>query len=238
MNALLQNKASQLLVVNQAKTVLALLLNVSADTPINIQDTIVVDKGILLEDILKNTTRNADLMVADQQIKIAELSSKEVSALRYPTLRANAGYNYNRNQQTAGQLLLNQNSGPFVGLNLSVPIYNGSVFKRQQQVADINTKNAGLRKEIISRNIQNAAVKTHQAYRANLEQLEAQKKNVDLAQQMLDLALQRFQLRQATIVEIRQAQQSFENAGYTFTNLSFAAKIAEIELLRLVNELK
>jgi len=238
LNALLQNKESQYLVVNQAKTDLALLLNVSPDTPINVQDTILVDKSILLEDILKNSGRNAELMVADQQIKIAQLISTETNALRYPTIRANTGYTYNRNQQTAGQLLLNQNSGPFIGLNLAVPIYNGSVFKRQQQIADINTKNASLQKEIIGRNIQNAAVKTHQAYLANLEQLEAQKKNVDLAKQLLDLALQRFQLRQATIVEIRQAQQSFENAGYTFTNLTFAAKVAEIELLRLVNELK
>lgn len=238
LNALLQNKESQLLVVNQAKTDLALLLNVSPDTQMNIQDTILVDKGIVLDDILQNSKRNAELMAADQQIKIAELLSKETTALRYPSLRANAGYNYNRNQQTAGQLLLNQNSGPFIGLNLAIPIYNGSVFKRQQQIADINTKNASLRKEILVRNIQSAAVKTHQAYSANLQQLEAQKKNLDLAQQLLDLAFQRFQLRQATIVEIRQAQQSFENAGYTFTNLSFAAKIAEIELLRLVNELK
>lgn len=238
LNALLQNKESQLLVVDQAKTDLALLLNVSPDTQMNIQDTILVDKGIVLDDILQNSKRNAELMAADQQIKIAELLSKETTALRYPSLRANAGYNYNRNQQTAGQLLLNQNSGPFIGLNLAIPIYNGSVFKRQQQIADINTKNASLRKEILVRNIQSAAVKTHQAYSANLQQLEAQKKNLDLAQQLLDLAFQRFQLRQATIVEIRQAQQSFENAGYTFTNLSFAAKIAEIELLRLVNELK
>jgi len=72
----------------------------------------------------------------------------------------------------------------------------------------------------------------------NLQQLDDQKKIVDLAKQLLSLALQRFQLRQATIVEVRQAQESFENAGLTMTNLSFAAKAAEIELLRLINELK
>jgi len=55
---------------------------------------------------------------------------------------------------------------------------------------------------------------------------------------LLDLVLQKFQLRQATIVDVRQAQQSFEGASYTFTNLSFAAKSAEIELNRLVNHIK
>jgi outer membrane protein len=134
--------------------------------------------------------------------------------------------------------LLNQSSGPLIGVSLSIPIYNGGIFKRQEQIAEINAKNAGLQKNILLRNFSNAAVRTYQAYSLNLQQLEEQKKNLALAKQLLDLTLQRFQLRQATIVEVRQAQQSFENVGYVFTNLSFAAKAAEIELLRLVNELK
>jgi outer membrane protein len=82
------------------------------------------------------------------------------------------------------------------------------------------------------------AVKTYQSYLNNLQQLETQKQNVVLAQKLPDLVLLRFQLRQAAIVEVRQAQQSFESVSYTFTNLSFAAKSAEIELNRLVNQIK
>jgi outer membrane protein len=67
--------------------------------------------------------------------------------------------------------------------------------------------------------------------------VETQQKNVELAQKLLDLALLRSQYRQATIVEVRQAQESFENASYTLTNLSFASKSSEIELKRLINQL-
>ncbi|WP_428666688.1 TolC family protein [Runella sp.] len=238
LNTLYQTKQSQQLIIEQAKTDLVLLMNVRPDTMINVRDTIIVNRGIVMEDILKNLNRNAELMAAEYQIRIAEQVIKETSALRYPTLRANAGYNYNRNQQAAGQLLLNQSSGPFLGLSLGIPIYNGGIFKRQEQIATINAKNAGLQKSILLRNFSNAAVRTYQAYSMSLQQLDEQKKTLDLAKQLLNLVLQRFQLRQATIVEVRQAQQSFENAGYTFTNLSFASKAAEIELLRLVNELK
>lgn len=238
LNTLYQTKQSQQLIIEQAKTDLLLLMNVRPDTLITIRDTIIVDRGIVLDDIMKNLNRNAELMAAEYQIRIAEQLIKETTALRYPSLRANTGYNYNRNQQTAGQLLLNQNSGPFIGLSLGIPIYNGGVFKRQEQIAGINAKNAALQKSILLRNFSSAAVRTYQAYTMNLQQLDEQKKTVDLARQLLNLALQRFQLRQATIVEVRQAQESFENAGLTMTNLSFAAKAAEIELLRLVNELK
>jgi outer membrane protein TolC len=238
LNTLEQNKQSQQLVIAQAKTDLLLLMNSSPDSAITIQDTIIVDRTISLSNILANLNRNAELMAADYQIRIAEQLVKETLALRYPTLRANAGYSYNRNQQTAGQLLLNQSSGPLIGLSLAIPIYNGGIFKRQEQIAGINAKNAGLQKSILQRDFRSAAVRTYQAYSANLQQFDNQKKTVDLARQLLNLALQRFQLRQATIVEVRQAQESFENAGLTMTNLSFAAKAAEIELLRLINELK
>ena len=238
LNTLYQTKQSQQLIIEQAKTDLLLLMNVRPDTMVTIRDTIIVERGIVLEDIMKNLNRNAELMAAEYQIRIAEQLIKETTALRYPSLRVNTGYNYNRNQQAAGLTLLNQTSGPFIGLSLGIPIYNGGVFKRQEKIAGINAKNAALQKSILLRNFSSAAVRTYQAYTMNLQQLDDQKKIVDLAKQLLSLALQRFQLRQATIVEVRQAQESFENAGLTMTNLSFAAKAAEIELLRLINELK
>lgn len=238
LNTLYQTKQSQQLIIEQAKTDLLLLMNVRPDTMITIRDTIIVERGIVLGDIMKNLNRNAELMAAEYQIRIAEQLIKETTALRYPSLRVNTGYNYNRNQQAAGLTLLNQTSGPFIGLSLGIPIYNGGVFKRQEKIAGINAKNAALQKNILLRNFSSAAVRTYQAYTMNLQQLDDQKKIVDLAKQLLSLALQRFQLRQATIVEVRQAQESFENAGLTMTNLSFAAKAAEIELLRLINELK
>ncbi|MBC7408335.1 MAG: TolC family protein, partial [Arcicella sp.] len=46
---------------------------------------------------------------------------------------------------------------------------------------------------------------------------------------------QKFQFGQATIVDIRVAQQSFENSGYRLNNLNYTAKVAEITLKQLGN---
>jgi outer membrane protein len=238
LNALLQQKQAQLLVIDQAKTGLLLLLNLKPDSLININDTILPDKTLVVGDILNGLNRNADILAAENQIKINQLIVKETAALRYPSLQANAGYTYNRSQTTAGNLLLNQNSGPFAGLTLGIPIYNGSVYKRQQKVAEINVRNANLQKDIVIRNYTAQAVQTYQAYTSSLQQLDSQKTNLELAQKLIDLVLLRFQLRQATIVEVTQAQQSFQNAAYTLTNLSFATKSSEIELKRLINQIK
>jgi len=44
-------------------------------------------------------------------------------------------------------------------------------------------------------------------------------------------------LGQATIIDVKQAQQSFENASYRLINLTYTAKIAEVELKRLASQL-
>ncbi|HTI90882.1 MAG TPA: hypothetical protein VL727_09845, partial [Puia sp.] len=54
---------------------------------------------------------------------------------------------------------------------------------------------------------------------------------------LLNLVMQKFQLKQATIVDVKNAQQSFENAGFLLVNVSYAAKAAEITLRRYANQL-
>ncbi|OQY96987.1 MAG: transporter [Sphingobacteriales bacterium UTBCD1] len=238
LNALIQAKQSQQLSIDQSKTTLLQLLTIRPDSLVEITDTIIVDQTVVLGDILNNLRNNADIIAADQQVRINEFISKETSALRYPTLRATTSYSYNRSQISAGNLLLNQTNGLYGGLNLSIPIYNGSIYKRQKKIADINTKNAALSKEMLIRDYTANAVKTYQAYSNGLQQIDAQQKNVELAGKLLDLVLMRFQLRQATILEVEQAQQSFENASYTLTNLRFATKASEIELKRLANQIR
>jgi outer membrane protein TolC len=58
-----------------------------------------------------------------------------------------------------------------------------------------------------------------------------------MSQSLLDLVMQKYQLGQATMVDVKQAQQSFETAGFRLVSLRFTAKIAEIELKRLSNQL-
>jgi outer membrane protein len=196
-----------------------------------------VDRNIQLDNVLNKLNKNAAVVAAQDQVQINELVVKETAALRYPSIRATTGYNFSRNKAAAGQLLLNQNYGPTVGVSVGIPIYNGSIYKRQQKVAEINVSNALLDKQILIRDYSAQVVKSFQSYTATLKQLETEQQNYTLSNQLLELALQRFQYKQATIVDVKNAQQSFEASGYRLVNLSYAAKTAEIELKRLANEL-
>jgi outer membrane protein TolC len=190
-----------------------------------------------LDNVLNKLNKNADIIAAQDQVQINELAVKETAALRYPSIRATTGYSFSRNKAAAGQILLNQNYGPSVGVSIGIPIYNGSIYKRQQKVSEINVNNAVLDKQILMRDYSAQVVKSFQSYTSTLKQLETEQQNYTLSNQLLELALQRFAFKQATIVDVKNAQQSFEASGYRLVNLNYAAKTAEIELKRLANEL-
>lgn len=237
LNALVQTKQSQQLIVGQGKTELLRQLTLNPDSLITIEDTILVNNNIKLAEVLNSLNKNADIVAADEQININEFIAKETAALRYPSLRATTGFNFSRNQAAAGQLLLNQSYGPAIGISLGIPIYNGSAYKRQQRVAEIEVRNAGLNKQLLVRDYSSQVVKSYQAYSSTLLQLQTEQENYKLSNQLLDVVLQRFKFKQATIVDVKNAQQSFEASGYRLVNLNFSAKSAEIELDRLANKL-
>jgi outer membrane protein len=237
LNAQKQALESQLLVIDQAKTDLLTLLTLKSDSTIVIEDTIVINKDLRLDSILNNLYVNPDIIAADKQIRINELVESEIYALRYPNVNLTGGASFLRSQSGAGSILFNQNYGPYVGINLALPLYNGSIYKKQSQVSTINTNISKMIKDTLVLGYTSSAVKTWQAYASNLKQLETQQKNYDLAIQLVDLVLQRFKLRQATIVDVKNAQQTFENAAYALVNISYAAKASEIQLRKLANRL-
>ena len=237
LNTRLQDYASQELIVKQAKTDLLTVMAIKADSVININDSILVDGHLLLAPVLDSLQHNPDIESIDKQIFINQQIEKETAAQRYPSLRANTGLNFGRTQSDAGQILLNQSYGPFLGLSLSVPIYNAGITKRQEKMAMINTTLSKLQKQSLIDKYQSDIIKTYQAYTTNIKQSQTQQSNYLLSAQLVDLSLQRFKLSQATIIELREAQKSYEDAGYRLVNLLYAAKIAEIELKRVSNGL-
>lgn len=235
LNALVQSKQAQQLIIDQGKTNLLSLIFVIPDSSVVISDTIVVDEKINFSQLKTLALKNPQVSAAEQQIKINELIERETAALRVPTLRATTGINFSNTKSGAGFILENRSYGPFLGVNLAIPIYNGLINKKQQQVAEINTRNAKVQRDQFLLDIETGAIRTYQAYANTLAQLKTAKQNQVLSKQLLDLVMQRFQLGQATIVDVKLAQQSFENESYRLVNLAFTAKVAEVELKRLAN---
>lgn len=237
LNALIQAKQNQLLIIDQAKADLLHTMVMPSSTLVSIQDTIAIDANLKLADIETKMKVNPNLQSAEQLININQFIEKETRALTYPTLRATSGYNFTSSQSAAGFSLLNENYGPFVGLNLSVPLYAGGASKKSIKNAQINTSRAKIQYQSTEKDMSTALYKTFQTYQNNLQQTPIEIQNYSMSQSLLQLVMQKYQLGQATMVEVKQAQQSFETAGFRLISLRYTAKIAEIELKRLSNQL-
>jgi len=228
---------TQQLVVQQTKTELLQLMSIRHYHDFVVEDSIVVDKSLQLDAILEDLRRNPQYLASEQQVKINEQVVKEVTALRYPSLRLNTGLNFNRNQSTAGLTLMNQNYGPYAGVTLQLPIYNGNVYRIQKETAVYDVANARLEQSNLLNEMKAGAINTFESYRTTLQQLNFQENSVELSGKLINLVLQRFRVNQATILDVKAAQESYENTGYQLVNLKYAAKIAEIELKRLLYQL-
>ncbi len=237
LNALLQAEQNQLLIIDQAKADLLNTIVLPATTPVLINDSIKIDDQIMLSVVEEKMKNHPLLQSAQQLINVNQFLEKETKSLTYPTLRASTGYNYNSNKSAAGFILLNESYGPFLGVNLSIPIYNGSANKRAIKNAAINTNNAKIQFQNTEQNLTTELFKTYQSYKNSLKQTPIEIQNFEMSQSLLDLVMQKYQLGQATMVDVKQAQQSFETAGFRLVSLRFSAKIAEIELKRLSNQL-
>ncbi len=237
LNALLQAKQNQLLVLDQVKADLFNSMVVPANSNYVFTDSIQVDQKMILSDVESKMKAHPLLQSAQQLINVNQFLEKETKALMYPTLRANTGFNYNSNKSAAGFILLNESYGPFLGFNLSIPIYAGTANKRAYKNAQINTVSAKIQYDNTAQNLSTELFKTYQNYQNSLKQTPVEIENYKMSDALLALVMERFKLGEATIVDVKQAQQSFETAGFRLTSLQFSAKIAEIELKRLSNQL-
>jgi len=237
LNALIQAEQNQLLIIDQAKADLLNTIVMPNTNGVIINDSIKVDDQLVLSVVEAKIKEHPLLQSAQQLVNVNQFLEKETRSLTYPTLRASTGFNYNSNKSAAGFILLNESYGPFLGLNLSIPIYSGGASKRAIKNAEINTKSAKIQLQNTEQDLTTELFKTYQSYKNSLKQTPIEIQNFEMSQSLLDLVMQKYKLGQATMVDVKQAQQSFETAGFRLVSLRFNAKIAEIELKRLSNQL-
>ena len=232
-----QNLKSQQLIVEEQKINLQQLIGIKQFSSISINDSVIVNNTLQKDSIFNFLINNPQYLSADQQVKINQQLVKEIGAQRYPSLKMSTGYNYNYSNNSAGISLFTQNYGPMVGATLQIPIFNGNIYKTQQEVARYNVQNAELQKENLLLSIKADAEKTWQSYENTLLQLKAQEENFENATKLVELVVEKFKVSQATILDLKAAQTTYENTAYLLINLKFSAKISEIELKRLVYQL-
>ncbi len=182
--------------------------------------------------------QNPTLISALLNKKITDLDTKSIQSLQMPQIDLLAGYNMNQVNNGAGFGVQRGTSDVLnYGLRATINIFDGYNQKRRVQNAKINAEIAQLQvddlKNALISNLERAFVTYENAL--NLISLETE--NYAIAKQNIDIAFDRFKVGIATSYELREVQRNAVSAETRLIETKFAAKSAEIELIRLSGNL-
>jgi outer membrane protein len=188
-------------------------------------------------DIETGILQNPELSAADAAVRAAEASARSAYANRMPTIQVNGGLAYNLAFNNGGFVLQNQNYGPYVGLNANVPLLQRRIFDRQYKIAQQQAETTRLRQAQTEDELLAMARKLFESHVSLQEQALKEVENVGRARQLFEIVVQREQLDAATVLELREAQRSFEEANFRLIDLKYQALMAQVELMRLAGML-
>lgn len=87
---------------------------------------------------------NTTLLIARREQKVSELDLKLARSAYFPSVDFTAGYSFSRTESPASISTFNQNTGPFWGVTLSVPLFNRLETRKKVRNAKIEIENSKL----------------------------------------------------------------------------------------------
>lgn len=180
---------------------------------------------------------NPSLKVALLDQRYAQLEEKRISGQRYPQVSLTSAYTRSNSRNAIGFSTESQNVGLNFGISASMNIFNGFIQRKNERNAKIEVESAALKVEEITKQIEASLVMAFRTYTTNLELVRLERKNLDIAQQNLDITLEKFKLGSIAPLEFREAQRNFVEASTRYSTALYQSKMAEIDLKQIAGTL-
>ena len=235
LNVYSENALNQLSVISASIRLLNQLLCRDAGTVVAVIDSIPNNFKLTKEELLsKLYTNNTTILSLQKQVDISKLTISEFNSYYFPKISLFGGYNFTESNNSAGSILINRINGPQIGGSFTIPLYQSGNIKRQKDVAKLQLKSSQyfLESGKIQLNVQLQNAIT--VYESQLKLLNIEKENADLTKENLDIVMERLRLGQTTVLEVRQAQESFVDSQTRLINLKYNLKLAETKLKQLI----
>jgi outer membrane protein TolC len=200
------------------------------------KDTVVLKEELtnasLKENILDdnfNYSDRAEIRTLDYSKRLRELDVKRYKLGYLPTV-ALAG-----NYSIAGQgqkFFTNSDTrwfkSAYVGVNVSVPIFDGNQRKQRMQQAQLNVEKINNTTDLAKQGIDLEQAITKESLKNALLNLDIQERNVELAQRVYNTTKLKFEEGLGSSFEVLQSDQDFQTAQSNYFNALYNATIAKI----------
>lgn len=203
-----------------------------------VADTVLIDDKLKLADLMSLAgQQNPQIQISLLNKRIAELNLKQVRANRYPQLRLTTGYVFTETESSLGFTQHTSAKGLNYGIGASINIFNGFLQSRNERIAKIQIENSDLQINQQQQSINSQLMSSYQTYLTNLELVQLEAKNVEIAKQNLDITLEKFRIGTITTIEVRTAQLNYINAMARNSSAQYQAKLSEVALRELAGNI-
>lgn len=216
-----------------AKTALNLLMTKSADNNFETSDSIVVNFNPSIEDLKKTAPNSNKSILLSKQNEIQfEQSIKEAQAATLPQIQINTAYNFTRNQSQAGIVFLNRQAGLNAGLSASWLIFNGN--KNAKLVQERKLLFLNQQYNTAQANLQMDAwlYLQYEVFLLNKKSLAYEYESLQMAKEVLEISLKRYQLGKTNFIETLDMQNVYEAAQSRYINALYNLKVGETDLMK------
>jgi outer membrane protein TolC len=242
LNAQKAAQLEQVIAIKSLKEQLNSLLNFPAGYTFEVTDSIPFENKIPLSSINENwIANNPSLLIAQKNIQLASLTLKEQKADRWPTLQFNSNYNFNRLDNKAVvnpfQPLFSRNQGFNYGFSATIPLFNNITNKKSIAQATLALKSQELLYNSQKMQLNWALIQAYNEYESQQKALQLEEENIVLARENVTIVLEVYRLNSTTLIQLKEAQKSLQDAYTRLIRARYRTKTAETELLRIKGEL-
>lgn len=203
-----------------------------------VEEDIEISQFLNLEELSRSAQAlNPDLKMALMDQRLAQLQVRLVDGQRYPVVNLNSAYTRSQSRNALGFTTESRNAGFNVGVTASMNIFNGFIQRKNERNAAIELRSAELMVEEVSKQVEAGLTAAYRTYTTNLELVRLERSNMEIAQENLDITLEKFKLGSIAPLEFREAQRNFVDAHTRYSVALYQAKMAEIELKQIAGTL-
>ncbi|MCB0689535.1 MAG: TolC family protein, partial [Saprospiraceae bacterium] len=238
LNAQLSGRATANNDFKNAKIRLNGLLNRDLNIEFDVEDEVVLNEDYSLADLIDIAAqKNQQVLLLRKFHDISLLSQKEIEATGKPQVEFSSTLGYFYTNTNANFILSNQNASLNVGFGARWNLFDGKHRQNQLAISRVNTRSLEKQEEELLVNIRTQLTEAYNQFLSDKELLDFEEQNKELAEENLDISLEKFRLGGSTILELNEAQRSYDTALNRLVDAQHNIRVSELRLLEISGQL-
>lgn len=226
--------------IDAGKEGLKLLMNVPESDSLVLTDTLSDEeiKSNILDQNFNYEDRK-EFQQLETAIELGKYNVKRYQLSKFPTLSFSANANRNA-QRTSFTFFKNQEpwyTSSFINFNLAIPIFDGGLKNANIRTAKLNLLKLNNSLDQLKSSIDNGVSQSRINMKSAILTMDAQKKNIDLAEQVYNSTKLKYEQGLGSNQEISTAQADLVTAQNNYYSSLYDAIIAKIDYLTAAGKL-